>query len=55
MTGFFRACRVDEIRVPAGEFGTATGSAEGVDLERLTSLGYVGASGVARSDDRLFD
>ena len=47
--------RLDEIRAPDEEFAAAADPGIDVDLERLTSLGYVGGSGVAQPEDALFE
>ena len=47
--------RLGEIRASSEEFDVAADPGLDVDLERLTSLGYVGGSGVAQPEDSLFE
>jgi tetratricopeptide (TPR) repeat protein len=47
--------RLDEVRQVNEEFDAAADPGVDVDLERLTSLGYVGGSGVAQPEDELFE
>ena len=47
--------RLDDVRRVNEEFDAAVDPGVDVDLERLTSLGYVGGSGVAQPQDELFE
>jgi arylsulfatase A-like enzyme len=47
--------RLEDIRDVSDADDLAAEPGAGVDLERLASLGYVGASGVAKPEDALYD
>jgi tetratricopeptide (TPR) repeat protein len=47
--------RLAAVREVDEAFGAATDPGTKVDLERLTSLGYVGGTGVAKPSDELFE